>query len=221
MKQIEPNPWVLLKEKYPAGTKIKGKIRNITDFGIFIGVEEGIDGLVHISDLSWAGKVKNIHEAFKKGDEIETIVLNIDPSNERFSLGIKQLTSDPWSIIPTKYAPGTEITGEVMKVTDFGLFVKIEEDLEGLVHVSEIAEEKVEDPSKLFKVGDKLQVLVVNVDPHEKKIGLSIKELSKASERQAYKAFKDGEAKKAKTTLGDILPDDLKGSTGQEKNPAE
>ena len=220
MKQIEPNPWVLLKEKYPIGTKITGKIRNITDFGLFIGVEEGIDGLIHISDISWAGKVKNLNETYKKGDDVEAVVLNIDPSSERFSLGVKQLSSDPWSLIPTKYAPGTEITGEVMKVTDFGLFVKLEEEIEGLIHVSEISEEKVDDPAKLFKVGDKVQAVVVNVDVHEKKIGLSIKELSKAGERKAYKTFKEGEAKKAKTTLGDILSESLKGAA-PEKAPLE
>lgn len=212
MKQIEPNPWAMLKEKYPVGTQVKGTIKNITDFGLFIGIEDGIDGLVHISDVSWSSKVKNLHDVYKKGDEIEAVVTNIDPEAERFSLSIKQLSPDPWSLIPEKYPIGKKVSGEVMKVTDFGLFVKLEEELEGLIHVSEISEEKVEDPSKLYNQGDTVEAVVVNVDTHEKKIGLSIKEVSKASERVAYESFKEKESKKQKTTLGDLLPEDLKAS---------
>src|SRR5690606_25902492 len=136
MKQIEPNPWTLLENKYPVGTVIRGQVRNLTDFGVFVGIEEGIDGLVHISDLSWTTRVKHPSEMFQKGDEVEAVVLNIDVENERFSLGIKQLHEDPWDRIPTAYPRGARIKGKCTKTTDFGAFVEIEPGIEGLVHVS-------------------------------------------------------------------------------------
>ena len=140
LKQVEPNPWDIIEEKYPVGTVIEGKIKNITDFGIFIGIDEGIDGLVHISDISWTVRIKHPSEVYKKGQEVQAVVLNIDKDNERFSLGIKQLTTDPWDEIPEKYKPGTRVTGTVTNVTDFGIFVELEEGIEGLVHVSEISD---------------------------------------------------------------------------------
>jgi small subunit ribosomal protein S1 len=141
MKQVEPNPWDVIAEKYPVGTTIEGRIKNITDFGLFIGIDEGIDGLVHISDISWTKRIKHPGELYKKGDEVQAIVLNIDRENERFSLGIKQLEGDPWEEIPYKYQVGTRVRGVITNVTDFGLFVELEEGIEGLVHVSEISEE--------------------------------------------------------------------------------
>jgi small subunit ribosomal protein S1 len=144
MKQIEPNPWTLLHERYPIGTRILGKIRNITDFGIFIGIEEGIDGLVHISDLSWTQKVKHPSELYKKGDEVEAVVLNIDVENERFSLGIKQLTPRPWEYdIPSKYTIGRLVKGKITKIHDFGAFMELEPGVEGLIHVSEMSTDHV------------------------------------------------------------------------------
>ena len=148
MKQLESNPWDVIAQKYPVGTTIAGKIKNITDFGIFIGIDEGIDGLVHISDISWTKRVKHPSEIFRKNQEVQAIVLNIDKDNERFSLGIKQLESDPWESIPQRYPMGSVVSGPITNVTDFGLFVELEEGIEGLVHVSEISKEKIKSPSR-------------------------------------------------------------------------
>ena len=179
MKQIEPNPWHTLNEKYPVGAVIKGQVRNITDFGIFVGIEEGIDGLVHISDLSWTTRVKHPSEMFQKGDEVEAVVLNIDAENERISLGIKQLHEDPWSRIPQTYPRGSRLQGLITKITDFGAFAEIEPGVEGLIHVSEIADEHVDDPRKYLKVGDTKEVMIIDIDLDDRKIGLSIKAVGK------------------------------------------
>ncbi|MGB9627615.1 MAG: 30S ribosomal protein S1 [Thermodesulfobacteriota bacterium] len=177
MKQVEPNPWALIEEKYPIGTRVVGKVKTITDFGIFIGFEEGVDGLVHVSEMSWTKKIKHPGEIYKKGQEVEAVVLNIDPKNERFSLGIKQLTPDPWKEIARRYRRGETVTGKVTNLTDFGAFVELEEGIEGLVHVSEISKEKIEKPSDVLKVGDTVSALILHIDPQERKIGLSIKGL--------------------------------------------
>src|SRR5436309_2381258 len=142
MKQIEPNPWTLLEEQYPIGSVIRGQVRNVTDFGIFVGVQEGIDGLVHVSDISWTQRIKHPGDLYKKGDEVEAVVLNIDVENERFSLGIKQLHPDPWTELPTKYPIGSRVKGKVTKVADFGAFLEIEPGIEGLVHVSELRDQR-------------------------------------------------------------------------------
>ena len=160
LKQIEPNPWEVIGEKFPIGTIIEGQVKNITDFGVFIGVDEGIDGLVHISDLSWTKRVKHPSEIFKKGDTVKAVVLNIDRENERFSLGLKQLTPDPWEAIPVKYAPGTIVRGKATSVTDFGVFLEIEDGIEGLIHVSELSQEKVESPKDIAHVGDEFEAAV-------------------------------------------------------------
>jgi small subunit ribosomal protein S1 len=146
MKQVVPNPWDVISEKYPLGTTIEGKLKNITDFGLFIGIDEGIDGLVHISDISWTKRIKHPSELYKKGDIIQAIVLDIEKDNERFSLGIKQLQADPWQTVVEKYQVGKEITGTVTNLTDFGIFVELEEGIEGLVHISEISKEKIKSP---------------------------------------------------------------------------
>src|SRR6185436_10102473 len=173
MKQLEPNPFASLKEKYPPGTVVKGVVRNIADFGIFVEIEEGIDGLVHISDLSWTTRVKHPSEMFQKGDEVEAVVLNIDAENERISLGIKQLHEDPWTRIPAAYPRGSRVKAKVTKITDFGAFAEIEPGVEGLIHVSEIADEHVDDPRKYIKVGEEREVMIIDIDPDERKIGLS------------------------------------------------
>ena len=189
MKQVEPNPWTLLEEKYPVGAVIRGKVRNITDFGIFVGIEEGIDGLVHISDLSWTTRVKHPSEMFQKGDEVEAVVLNIDVENERFSLGMKQLHEDPWERIPNTYPRGSRVTGKVTKITDFGAFVEIEPGIEGLVHVSEIAAEHVDDPRKYVNIGDDVEVMIIYIDGEDRKIGLSIKAVAAAEQGIDYRAY--------------------------------
>ncbi len=188
MKQVDPNPWTVIEERYPVGSVIRGRLRNITDFGVFIGIEEGIDGLVHISDISWTQRIKHPSQLYKKGDEVEAVVLHIDPDNERFSLGIKQLSEDPWNRIPDKYPPGTKVKGTVIKVTEFGAFVEIEKGIEGLIHISELSQERVEDPHQIVKEKDVIEVMVLDVDPEERRIALSVKslQLSKDDDYQQY-----------------------------------
>jgi len=215
MKQIEPNPWTQLEEKYPVGAVIRGEVRNITDFGIFIGIEEGIDGLVHISDLSWTHRVKHPSEMFQKGDEVEAVVLNIDVENERFSLGIKQLHEDPWGRIPHVYPRGARVKGKVSKVTDFGAFVEIEPGIDGLCHVSEFAEEHVEDARTFVNPGDEVEVMIIDIDPDERKIGLSMKAVRKAEKGLDYRSYLNTQqanassGKKGMGTLGDAFKDKL------------
>ncbi|MCB9506042.1 MAG: 30S ribosomal protein S1 [Myxococcales bacterium] len=207
MKQLEPNPWSLLEERYPVGTRILGKIRNITDFGIFIGIEDGIDGLVHISDMSWTQKIKHPSEAFQKGDEVEAVVLNIDVENERFSLGIKQLAEDPWETLPERMPPGHVATATITKITDFGAFAEVEDGIEGLVHISELSTEHVDDPNDVVKPGDQVKVEVISVDPKERKIALSIKSYQQRAERGTLREYRDA----SETTLGDVLARHLAG----------
>jgi len=204
LKQVEPNPWEVIGEKFPIGTIIEGQVKNITDFGIFVGVDEGIDGLVHISDLSWTKRVKHPSELYKKGDTVKAVVLNIDRENERFSLGLKQLNADPWSEIPQRYAPGTIIQGKVTSVTDFGIFLEVEEGIEGLIHVSEISHEKIDSPKSFAQVGDDLEACVLNVDTVDRKIALSIKQLDEQKEKAEVNEFL-GAQKNATSNLGDLL----------------
>jgi small subunit ribosomal protein S1 len=208
MKQLEPNPWDIIAHKYPVGTTIAGKIKNITDFGVFIGIDEGIDGLVHISDISWTKRIKHPSEVFKKNQEVQAIVLNIDRDNERFSLGIKQLEQDPWESIPQRYPLGHIISGPITNVTDFGLFVELEEGIEGLVHVSEISKEKIKSPVGQYKTGDKVSAKVINISPKDRKIGLSIKKILEQEERTNYEEYVDN-AKAATSNLGELLKEEL------------
>ncbi|WP_020675636.1 30S ribosomal protein S1 [Geopsychrobacter electrodiphilus] len=204
LKQIEPNPWEVIGEKFPIGTIIEGQVKNITDFGVFVGVDEGIDGLVHISDLSWTKRIKHPSEAFKKGDVVKAVVLNIDRENERFSLGLKQLNNDPWESVPTRYAPGTIIKGAVTSVTDFGIFLELEEGIEGLIHVSELSKEKVEEAKDFAKVGDVLEAAVLQVDSVDRKIALSIKNIDVQKEKAEVNNFL-GAQKTATSNLGALL----------------
>jgi small subunit ribosomal protein S1 len=209
MKQIEPNPWSVIEERYPVGTRVRGQVRNITNFGIFIGLEEGIDGLVHVSDISWTEQIKHPSEKFKKGDEVEAVVLKIDKENEKFSLGIKQLQPNPWDDIMRRYPVGSEITGAVTSVTDFGAFVKLEEGIEGLIYSSELSAERVEKPADLVNPGDVVKALVTRVDPVEQKISLSIKAVNDKEQRQALKELAAQQSSSQKSTLGDLLRDKL------------
>jgi small subunit ribosomal protein S1 len=181
LKQTTLNPWEALKNKYPEGTIIKGVVRNITNFGIFVGVEDGIDGLIHMSDISWKHRVKHPSELFKKGQEIEAMVLNIDVASEKFSLGIKQIEKNPWDELDQTYAIGTVVNGKVTNLTDFGIFIELEEGIEGLVHISELSQKRVKASSDLFTVGDSVSAVVKNVDVKNRKIRLSIKELETPS----------------------------------------
>jgi small subunit ribosomal protein S1 len=214
LKQTQPNPWDVIGERYPVGTTIEGRIKNITDFGIFIGIDEGIDGLVHISDISWTKRVKHPSELYKKGQVVQAVVLNIDKENERFSLGIKQLTQDPWDEVPNRYKPGTRVTGTVTNITDFGIFVELEEGIEGLIHVSELSKEKGGNPLSRFNVDDVIQAKVINVSRGEKKIGLSIKRLEETEEREIYKSYLEGR-NGATSNLGEILKKEMLGRETQ------
>ena len=214
LKQAEPNPWEVIGEKFPIGTIIEGQVKNITDFGIFVGVDEGIDGLVHISDLSWTKRIKHPSEIYKKGDIVKSVVLNIDRENERFSLGVKQLTPDPWQSIPVRYAPGTIVRGQVTSVTDFGIFLEIEEGIEGLIHVSEISKEKIDTPKSFAKIGDELEAVVLNVDTMERKIALSIKHLADRKEKAEVDAFL-GAQKSATSNLGALLQGAIEKAHGE------
>ena len=182
LKQTTANPWETLKIKYPEGSVIKGIIRNITNFGIFVGVEEGIDGLIHMSDISWKQRVKHPSEMFKKGQEIEVMVLNIDVEHEKFSLGLKQIEKNPWEELSVRYPAGSIVSGKVTNITDFGIFVEIEEGIEGLVHISELSSRRVKSSSELFAVGDSVSAVVKNVDPKSRKIRLSIKDFEAGTE---------------------------------------
>jgi small subunit ribosomal protein S1 len=177
MKQLQPNPWDVVEESYPIGAIIEGKIKNITDFGIFIGIEEGIDGLIHVSDLSWTERIKHPSEKYAKGESIQAVVLKIDKENERFSLGVKQLKPDPWQGAFTSYPLGCTVEGVITNVTDFGIFVQLEEGIEGLVHVSEVSRDKVKTPVGLYNTGDTIKTVVINVSSEDRKIGLSLKAL--------------------------------------------
>jgi small subunit ribosomal protein S1 len=206
LKQLEPNPWSVIEERYPVGTVVEGKIKNITDFGIFIGLDEGIDGLVHISDISWVQKIKHPAEVYKKGDMVKAAVLSIDKENERFSLGIKQLEPDPWEEVPKKYRRGQVVKGMITNITDFGIFLEIEEGVEGLVHVSEIAEDKAQNLKDLAKVGDPLEVLIISIDKRNRKIGLSLRELRQAQEEFEIKNYVTQQQESSpNATLGDVL----------------
>jgi small subunit ribosomal protein S1 len=217
MKQVVPNPWDVIAEKYPVGTTIEGKIKNITDFGLFIGIDEGIDGLVHISDISWTKRIKHPSEIYKKGDVVQAIVLDIEKDNERFSLGVKQLQEDPWVTVGERYEVGKEITGTVTNVTDFGIFVELEEGIEGLVHVSEISKEKIKTPVGQYNVGDMLTAKVMNINSDERRIGLSIKRLDMEEDQNILSEYVNSMGP-ATSTFGEILRENLQEKlSGEEK----
>lgn len=210
MKQVMPNPWEVISEKYPVGTIIEGKIKNITDFGLFIGIDDDIDGLVHISDISWTKRIKHPSEVYKKGDTVQAVVLDIDKNNERFSLGIKQTHEDPWKSVQERYAVGTEIQGAVTNITDFGIFVELEEGIEGLVHISEISSEKIKTPSEAFTVGQAITAKVMNINSEERRIGLSIKRLDMDDDEAIMSDYlKSVENTKPTSTLGEALKETL------------
>jgi small subunit ribosomal protein S1 len=209
MKQIEQNPWTVMETSYPVGSKVKGEVRNITNFGIFVGLEEGIDGLVHISDISWTEQIKHPSDRFEKGDEVEAVVLKIDKENEKFSLGIKQLQPNPWDDIQKQYPIGSEVTGPITNITEFGVFVKLDHGIDGLVYSSELAAERVENPEEQFTAGQDVTALVTKVDPVEQKISLSIRAVTDKAERAALKKVAEQEAQSQTTTFGDLLKEKM------------
>ncbi|HKA55794.1 MAG TPA: 30S ribosomal protein S1 [Candidatus Binatia bacterium] len=210
LKQVGPNPWELVRLNHPVGSRIHGKIKSVTDFGVFVEIEEGIDGLVHISDLHWTKKMKHPSELYKKGDEVDAVVLGVDVENERVSLGIKQATANPWTTLTQRHPVGTRIQGKVTSVTDFGVFVEIEEGIEGLIHISQLSNERVEKPSALFQVGKEVEAEVIHIDPREHKVGLSIKALRRSEERAEMEAYLRREREEARFSLEDVMPEEFR-----------
>jgi len=185
MKQVEENPWERVAEKYPPGSVVEGKVRNIANYGAFVEIEEGIDGLLHVSDLSWTKKIGHPSEVLKKGETVRAVVLSVDQEKQRIALGLKQMQEDPWTtVIPDNYRPGMVVKGHVTKIANFGVFVELEPGLEGLLHISEISDQKVEKPEDQLKVGQELEVKILRVDSDERKIGLSLKRAQWAVEEE-------------------------------------
>ncbi len=210
LKQAEPNPWELVRINHPIGSRITGTVKNVTDFGVFIGVEESIDGLVHISDLHWTKKIRHPSEMFSKGDEVEAVVLGIDVDNERISLGIKQLVADPWENMQARYPVGSRVKGKVTSVTDFGVFVEIEEGVEGLIHVSQLSTERVDKPQAVFEPSQEVEAEVTAVESRDRKIALSIKALRKSEEREEIESYLQREREGGRFSFEDILSSDLR-----------
>ncbi|OGU18185.1 MAG: 30S ribosomal protein S1 [Geobacteraceae bacterium GWC2_53_11] len=208
LKQISDNPWTTIADKYPAGTRIEGQIKNMTDFGMFIGIEDGIDGLVHVSDMSWTKRIKHPGDVYEKGSLVQAVVLKVDVENERLSLGIKQLEPDPWSLAPGKYRAGVMVTGKVTSLTDFGVFMELEEGIEGLIHVSELSREKVASAKEFAAVGDTLEATVLSCDPKERRISLSIKSMHVAAEKAEFEQYM-GSQGESTSTFGDLLKQSL------------
>jgi len=207
IRQLDPNPWDMVVHNYPVGAHVHGKVRNITTYGAFIELEEGIDGMVHVSDMSWTRKINHPSEVLKKSDEIDAIVLDVDTSNQRISLGMKQLTDDPWADIDGRFRIGDVVTGTISKITSFGAFVELQDHIDGLVHISQISEERIEKIKDSLNIGDEVTARVIKIDREERRIGLSIKaanydEEQLAAETQTYDNMKDGGDL---MNLGDIL----------------
>lgn len=213
MKQTQPNPWDQVAERYPIGAEIDGTVRNLTNYGAFIEIEEGIDGLLHVSDMSWTRKISHASEMLQKGDKVRCQVLSVDQQRKRIALGLKQLQQDPWTEeIPAKYHPGKVVTGTVTKLTNFGVFVQLEPNLEGLLHISELSDQKIENPEQIVKVGDQIEVKILRVDTADRKIGLSRK-LNAPIEEEVPDAG-------AAATAAPVVPrEELKGGRGGESGP--
>jgi len=215
LKQLQTNPWDELEIKFPVGTIVEGEVKSVTDFGVFVDIGMGIDGLIHVSDVAWTKKFAHPSEKYKKSDKVKAVVLGIDKASEKFSLGVKQLERDPWDNIKSRYRPGQAVDGVITKLTDFGAFVELEEGMEGLIYVSEIADHRIEKPSDVLKVGDKVKAEILSIEPKERRIGLSIKQLGRTEDRQNYDAYVGERSKK--TSMGDLLGDKLKSALKGEK----
>jgi small subunit ribosomal protein S1 len=204
LKQVEANPWHELADKYPVGTKIVGRVRNLTEFGAFVEVEDGIDGLIHISDMSWSKRLKHPSEVLKKGDTVDAVVLNIDAENQRLSLGLKQLSTDVWDDYFSHHKAGDIVEGKIVRMTNFGAFVELHEGIEGLVHVSELDEKRVEKPEEAFKLGETYPMKIIKINEGEKKIGLSIRAVKQDEYAQDVQAYRQSSGSD-RSTLGDVF----------------
>ena len=220
MKQTQANPWEQVAEAYPVGADVKGTVRNLTNYGAFVELEEGIDGLLHVSDMSWTRKISHPNELLEKGQEIDCKVISVDQDRRRIALGLKQMGIDPWAEdIPGKYQPGQIVKGTVTKLTNFGVFVGLENGLEGLLHISELADHKVENPEEIVKEGEEIEVKVLRVDTEERKIGLSRKRVEWAEEDEAKAAAEEAAAKAASASSASSDDKDLKGGLGGDSGP--
>ena len=212
IRQLDANPWDMVRHNYPVGARVRGKVRNITTYGAFIELEEGIDGMVHVSDMSWTRKINHPSEMIKKGDEIDAMVLDVDPDQQRISLGVKQLSTDPWENIQTLYRIGDVVQGNVTKITSYGAFVELQDGIDGLVHISQISEDRVEKIKDVLENGQEVSARVIKIDRDERRIGLSIKAANYnaeelAAEAAAYESLKEGGDL---MSLGDILDEATK-----------
>jgi len=211
VRQLEPNPWDMVRHNYPAGARVRGKVRNLTNYGAFVELEEGIDGMIHVSDMSWTRKVNHPSEFVKKGDEIDAIVLDVDSNNQRISLGIKQLSSDPWSEIDQLFKIGDVVKGKVTKITTYGAFIHLGNGIDGLVHISQVSEDHIEKIKDVLETDQEVTARVIKIDLEERRIGLSIKAANYdseqlAAETAAYENIKSDDL----TSLGDILDEATK-----------
>jgi small subunit ribosomal protein S1 len=220
LKQTETNPWALAGQKYPAGTVITATVRSLTNFGAFVEIEEGIDGMIHVTDLSWTKKYSHPSEALQKGQQVKCVVLDVDEEKRRISLGIKQLTEDPWvRAIPEKYIPGQIIKGTITKITNFGAFVELEPDLEGLLHISELADHKIDKPQDVVKLGDEIEVKILRVDTESRKIGLSLRRVQWAAEEHAGESPEKHQQPRGVETV--LTDSDVQEISGEQKKPEQ
>ena len=208
MKQVEADPWATIDERYKPGERIEGKVRNLTDFGAFVELEPGVDGLLHISDMSWTRNIGHPSEILKKGQSVETQILNVDRDNKRISLGLKQIQPDPWESVSQRYPMGSRVTGKIVRLTDFGAFVELEPGVDGLLHVSQMSSRPIASPSDLVNVGDELTLMVIRVDPTERRIGLSLKDLAAAILEEPSQADARGRGKGRKRRGGEDFDED-------------
>ena len=209
LKQIQPDPWVDAALRYPLGKRLSGKVVSLTDYGAFIELEAGIEGLVHVSEMSWTKRVKHPSKVVAVGDDVEAVVLDVDERNRKISLGMKQIEDNPWTVIEAQYPIGSRVKGEVRNITNFGVFVRLDDGIDGLVYSSELAQERVEKPADVFQEGQEITALVVKVDPSEQKISLSIRAVSDKAERKALQELAAQQSQTQTTTLGDLLAEKL------------
>jgi small subunit ribosomal protein S1 len=209
LKQLETNPWLELKETYQPGTIIEGEVKSITDFGVFVGVEDGIDGLVHVSDFSWAKRVNHPSEMFTKGQKVRAVVLGVDVENERFSLGVKQLEADPWQDVERRFLIGSTHEVKVVRLADFGAFVELSPEAEGLIHISELSSQRIGSPGEVVNVGDQVRAEVISIDQEARKVGLSVR-LAKLREENGNVSEYVAKSTSSKSSLGDVFGDKLK-----------
>jgi len=208
MKQVEADPWATIDERYKPGERVEGKVRNLTDFGAFVELEPGVDGLLHISDMSWTRNIGHPSEILKKGQSVETQILNVDKDNKRISLGLKQIQPDPWESVAQRYPMGSRVTGKIVRLTDFGAFVELEPGVDGLLHVSQMSSRPIASPSDLVNVGDELTLMVIRVDSNERRIGLSLKDLAAAILEEPSQADARGRGKGRKRRGGEDFDED-------------